>query len=210
MRRIVLAFSTSVLLASVAPAQAPLDPMVILLVGPPGAGKTTQAKNLAKKYRIPAISMSDLLKKEAGWLKTQLKKNMKAQLESGDLLNDEEANALMARRFARADAARGFVLDGYPLTAKHAEYLDQSLKERGLPPPIVVYLDVPDNVARERMRQRGRADDKPETIEKRLARYRSESQMVLDRYGAGVHRVNGTLSEKEVWLAIERSLPAVR
>ncbi len=201
---------TGVLLAAAAFAQTPSDPMVILLVGPPGAGKTTQAKNLARKYRIPSIAMSDLLKKEAGWLKTQLKKNMKAQMESGDLLNDEEANALMARRFARADAARGFVLDGYPLTAKHAEYLDGSLKERGLPSPIVVYLDVPDDVARERMRQRGRADDKPETIEKRLVRYRAESQLVLDRYGAGVHRVNGALGEKDVWLAIEKSLPAVR
>lgn len=183
------------------------EPMVILLVGPPGAGKTTQAKNLSRKYRIPSIAMSDLLKQEAGWLKTELKKAMRAQMESGDLLNDDEANALITRRIARADAARGFILDGYPISARQAEFLEASLKERGLPPPLVIHLAVPDQVALERMRERGRADDKPGTMEKRLARYHAESRAVLERYaGRRLRQVDGAGSPRQVWADIERAL----
>ena len=92
--------------------------MVVLLIGPPGAGKTTQAHKISRKYRIPAISMSDLLKKDAGWGKVGCQREVKAQVESGELVNDETADLLVRKRLFLKDAERGFVLDGYPANAR--------------------------------------------------------------------------------------------
>ena len=150
---------------------------VILLIGPPGAGKTTQARNLSRKYNIPSISMGDLLKKDAGWGKMGSKKILKAEVESGELADDQTADLLMRKRLLLDDAQRGFILDGYPARAGQADKLDALLKERGLPAPILIYLDVPDDVARTRMKGRRRADDSADMIERRLAEAPSRSSV---------------------------------
>src|SRR5690349_1591324 len=111
--------------------------MVVLLIGPPGSGKTTQAKKISRKYRVPSISMSDLLKKDAGWGKAGSKKVLKAQMESGELVNDEAADLLVRKRLFLKDADHGFILDGYPANATQADKLGVLLKERNLPQPVV-------------------------------------------------------------------------
>src|ERR1044072_5827288 len=97
--------------------------MVVLLIGPPGAGKTTQARKISRKCHIPSISMSDLLKKDAGWGKAGSRKVLKAQMESGELVNDETADLLVRKRLFLKDAEHGFVLDGYPANAAQADRL---------------------------------------------------------------------------------------
>ncbi|HVP49378.1 MAG TPA: nucleoside monophosphate kinase [Bryobacteraceae bacterium] len=181
--------------------------MVVLLIGPPGAGKTTQARKLSKKYGIPSIALSDLLKKDAGWGKMGSKKIVKAEIESGELANDETADLLMRKRLLLDDARRGFVLDGYPATAGEADKLDALLKERGLPAPVVIYLDVSDDVARERMQRRHRADDTSDMIARRIAEYHHEAEFILGRYqGAQLHKIDGSGDEQHVWHDIEQAL----
>jgi adenylate kinase len=182
---------------------------VILLIGPPGAGKTTQARKLSRKYKIPSVSMADLLKKNAGWGKMGSKKILKAEVESGELADDQTADLLMRKRLLLNDAQRGFILDGYPARAGQADKLDALLKERGLPAPILIYLDVPDDVARARMKGRRRADDSADMIERRLAEHHREAQFILDRYSGGqIHKIDGSGNQQQVWRDIERALAA--
>jgi adenylate kinase len=177
---------------------------VILLLGPPGAGKTTQAKNLSRKYRIPAISMAEILKKAGG--KVNFNRSLKVPLASGEMVNDEVANQLLQQRITQKDARQGFLLDGYPQTAKQAEYLEAQLKERGLPDPLVLLLEVPDAVALERMSTRGRVDDTPELSRRRLEQYRAEEKLVLERYTRNQKKVDGTPKPPLVWQEIQRVL----
>ena len=182
-------------------------PMVVLLLGPPGAGKTTQAKRVSGKYHIPSISLSDLLKQDAGWGKAGSKKVLKAQMESGELVNDETADLLVRKRLFLKDAGRGFILDGYPSNAAQADKLAALLKERYLPQPVVIYLDVPDDVVRQRMKHRHQADDTPEMIEHRLAEYHRNAQFLLERYPAPqLKKIDGSKSEDQVWKDVEAAL----
>jgi adenylate kinase len=177
---------------------------VILLLGPPGSGKTTQAQNLRRHYRIPILNMADILKKAGG--KVNFNRQLRVPLASGEMVNDEVANQLIHQRISQKDALRGFLLDGYPQTAKQAEYLQAQLKERGLPDPVVLVLEVPDNIALERMSNRRRADDTPELSRQRLAAYHQESQFVQSHFSRNIKKVDGTLPPKEVWLQIQRVL----
>ena len=168
-------------------------PKVILLVGPPGAGKTTQAQVLSKKYGIPAFSMADLLKKEmlSVQKKDPIAKAMAAAIAGGDALPDEAAAELVRTHLLRSDVHKGFILDGFPSTAGQAKALDKILQDQQLPKAVVVVLEVPDEVIRKRMLARGRADDKPENIDRRIQEFRKEAALLIGWAGhTHIVRVN--------------------
>jgi adenylate kinase len=117
--------------------------VILLLFGPPGCGKGTQAEYLAERFHIPAISTGEMFRAEckAG---TELGKAACSILSRGGLVSDELVNRIVASRIARPDCREGFLLDGYPRTVPQAIHLSAVLRERGLPLPVVIHLDVPD------------------------------------------------------------------
>lgn len=127
--------------------------MILLLFGPPGCGKGTQAAFLAERFHIPAISTGEMFRAEckAG---TELGNAASSILAKGGLVSDEIVNGIVASRIARPDCANGFLLDGYPRTVPQAMYFSALLRERGLPDPIVIHMDVPDSALVERLTAR--------------------------------------------------------
>jgi adenylate kinase len=192
------------LAATALQAQTPGGRRVLILLGPPGAGKTTHAKNLSKKYSIPTLSAADLLKKSHG-RKDNMSRALKIEIEGGDLINDEGVNELMKARFTKGDCYNGFILDGYPTTKAQAEFLAAQLKELTFPEPVVIHLQITDQQAQERLRRRRRADDKPANIERRLADYRNEESTVLGLYKDVIH-IDASPDERTVWTAIQNAL----
>jgi adenylate kinase len=116
--------------------------LVLLLFGPPGSGKGTQAGRISSWLRIPAISTGDMLREEikAG---TELGNAAQSIMASGGLVGDDLVNQMLAGRVSSPDSAHGFLLDGYPRTVEQAEYLDRLLAKRHYPSPVVLHLDVP-------------------------------------------------------------------
>ena len=119
--------------------------MIILLFGPPGCGKGTQAAFIAQRYRIPAVSTGEMFRAEckAG---TELGRLACSILKSGGLVGDGIVNQIVAGRIQQPDCSSGFLLDGYPRTLDQARFLDGLLRTRGLPRPIALHLDVPAQV----------------------------------------------------------------
>ncbi|HWQ53026.1 MAG TPA: nucleoside monophosphate kinase [Bryobacteraceae bacterium] len=178
---------------------------MILVLGPPGSGKTVNAKKISERYRIPSVSMADLLKQAGGWGTAGSKRTLRAPVESGDLVSDEVSVKLLEQRLGKLDVSKGFVLDGFPLTVKQAEYLDRVSRQRGLGRPVVVHLTVSDATATERMLKRGRADDEPQTIERRQAEYHTQADLVLKRYPQVV-TIDATGPLDEVWRKVEQGI----
>ncbi len=182
------------------------EPLVLLLIGPPGAGKGTQAELITKKYGLPSVSTGELLRSEvkAG---TELGKRLAPIMAKGELVGDEVVNQLVADRLAKPDAARGIILDGYPRTVPQAKYLDELLARRGLPKVTVLHLDLPEAEILRRLTSRGRADDKPDVIRGRIQVYVRDTEPILTHYaGAGYHRFEGTGTPEEVFARIDRVL----
>lgn len=172
---------------------------VLILVGPPGSGKTTQAKTLARKYGIPIFSMADLLKEKMAGRGDTGRGGIGAEIASGELLPDAAANELMKSSLLRADIKKGFILDGYPASAAQATALDGLIENQKLPKPVVVVLDARDDVIRKRMKDRHRADDKPETIDRRIREFREQSALLADWWGrANFVKVNSEAGVTEV------------
>ena len=119
--------------------------MILLLFGPPGCGKGTQAASLAGRFRIPAISTGEMFRAEckAG---TELGKRACSIMQSGGLVGDDIVNGIVASRISRPDCKHGFLLDGYPRTVPQAQTFGLLLEERSLPEPVVIHLDVRDSV----------------------------------------------------------------
>lgn len=193
--------------AACAGAQTLGNGMVVIVEGPPGSGKTTQAEMLGKEFRIPSISGPVAVKKQQGWRKRS--KSMRDAVAAGTLLSEEATTELVIEYIKRQDYRKGFVLDGFPATVAQAEALGRFAKEMHLEPPVTVVLEVPDDVVRQRMAARKRADDTPQNIEKKLAEYHAEVKALRAVYPeARVKRVDGAKPQKAVYEEIKGRLGA--
>jgi adenylate kinase len=179
----------------------------LLIFGPQGAGKGTQAANVVDEYGLAHVATGDMLR-AAIQNETELGKQVKPIVDRGDLVPDELVVALIRERIAEPDAAAGFVLDGFPRTLAQAEALEAMLAEIGRALDAVVVLEVPDEVARERMLERARKDDTPEVIATRLANYHEQTAPLVEWYRARdkVVPIDGTQSIDAVWTQIRDAL----
>ena len=172
--------------------------MRIVLLRPPGAGKGTQAVKLAEKLGIPQISTGDLFRHNisAG---TELGIEAKKYLDAGDLVPATLTNALVDDRLDDADAADGFILDGFPRSVEQAEALHDMLERRNLKLDAVVEFRVPEDELVERLKGRGRADDTEDVIRNRFNVYRDETAPLLDYYRGELKTVDAVGSFDEVF-----------
>ena len=154
--------------------------MRLLFLGPPGAGKGTQAERVAQRLGIPHISTGEMFRRHVS-SGTDLGRRVKALMEAGEYVPDEITGQMLAGRLTDSDCAGGFILDGFPRTLPQAELLDRLLAEDPL--DRVVSLEVDSQVLLERMLARGRADDTPDTIRRRLEVYETQTAPLLEFYG---------------------------
>ena len=168
----------------------------ILLIGPPGAGKGTQAALLAKHFGIPAISTGDIFRENVR-NETPLGLEAKAFMDRGEYVPDSLTNALVRDRLNQPDAVDGFLLDGYPRTIDQVEELDEILDESDKKLDVVLQLTADsDELLRRlsgRAEEQGRSDDTPEVIKRRLSVYEEQTAPLIDVYAARslVAKVNG-------------------
>jgi adenylate kinase len=159
--------------------------MRIVFLGPPGGGKGTQAKLLADRLKIPAISTGEILR-AAVREGTPLGRQAKAVMESGELVSDDLMIALIRERLAEPDARIGFLLDGFPRTVDQAVALEKLLEGNGSRLSTVVNLSVPEQVLLDRLASRSgqenRSDDARETVLERLRIYRQKTEPLIDFY----------------------------
>jgi adenylate kinase len=154
-------------------------PLVLVLVGPPGAGKTTQASALQKKLRLPVITSDDLPKAPGG------------------------IDEALRRRVSQADAAEGFILDGYPATRSQADYLTSLARDLKLPSPLIIQIDVDDATVRKRLAPSKDPKDQGEALERRLADYHREMDLFRSYYPeSDIWKIIGTRSPAEVTATI--------
>ncbi len=159
--------------------------MRLIILGPPGAGKGTQASRIAEHYEIPAISTGDIFRANIK-NETELGKQVQEILASGGYVSDEITNAIVEDRLQQEDASRGFLLDGYPRTTAQVRALDEMLAESGQEVDKVLELVVDDEVVVDRLLKRaqveGRVDDTEEVIRERMALYHRETQPLSSAY----------------------------
>ncbi len=195
--------------------------MRLILLGPPGAGKGTQAQRLIAKHGVVHLSTGDMLRAAVA-AGTPVGLRAKSNMERGELVPDEVVVAIVADRIGQADAKRGFVLDGFPRTVPQAQALDRLLAERGLTLDAVIELKVDEGLLLQRIEKRiaemtargekVRADDNPEVLKGRLAAYRAQTAPLASYYAERemLKRVDGMAAIEEVMAAIDQHLGPAR
>ncbi|MDX6402066.1 MAG: adenylate kinase [Gaiellaceae bacterium] len=186
----------------------------VLLLGPQGAGKGTQAKRISAEYGIPHIASGEILRaeEESG---SELGRQVKKTIERGDLVSDDVMIELIRNRLGQPDTEAGFVLDGFPRTIVQAEALDSMFSDIGRNFSVAFALQIPDEVAFERLRRRaeveGRADDTDDAIKRRLDNYHRETEPLIEYYRTrgNLVPVRGDRTENEVFADIQAALEQV-
>ncbi len=179
--------------------------MRLVLLGPPGSGKGTQAVRLTERLNVAHLSTGDMLRAAVA-AQTPVGLRAAAIMERGDLVPDEVVIGVIADRIAEPDCTNGFILDGFPRTVAQAESLDRLLKERNLALDAVIELSVDEGALLARIEQRARetggarSDDNPETLKRRLDVYREQTAPVSAHYeGSGLlRRIDGMQRIDEV------------
>ncbi|HEY1563577.1 MAG TPA: adenylate kinase [Gaiellaceae bacterium] len=191
--------------------------MNILVLGPQGSGKGTQAQRIKAMYGVPHIATGDIIRQQME-LMTELGREVKEVYDRGDLVSDELMIRLIRDRLSRGDTVGGFVLDGYPRTMPQAEALDDLLRELGRDLDVVFDFQVPDReVLLQRLLGRAaeesRSDDTPEAIQRRLELYDKETAPLVEYYRSTRGNVVGVHADRtvdEVFREIEQSLEEAR
>ncbi len=187
--------------------------MNLLVLGPQGAGKGTQAARISEEYGIPHVSTGDMFR--ALDTSTELGRRVKEIMDAGTLVPDEITVAMIEKRLSQSDAEGGFVLDGFPRNLAQSEALDAMLEGIGRGLDAILFFDVPDEVGMERALRRaeieGRSDDTPEAIAKRLAVYHEQTEPIVEHYRATGKLVplHADRSIDEVWAEISAALEQV-
>ncbi len=171
--------------------------MRLVLLGPPGAGKGTQAALLSEKLGVPHISTGDLFRANIGE-GTPLGIEAKGYIDAGKLVPTDVTARMVKSRLAETDAENGFLLDGFPRTVEQAEILAGLLQEKGLELDGVLNFNVAEDVVVERMLARGRADDNEETIRTRLGVYHDETKPLISHYGDAIIPIDAVGEVEEI------------
>lgn len=185
--------------------------MNLLVLGPQGAGKGTQAKRISGEYGIPHVSTGDMFRAAiaAG---TDLGREVEPLLASGTLVPDELTIALIRERLGQDDAREGFILDGFPRNLEQAEALDRMLTDTGRTLDAILFFDIADEIGMERALSRAdienRPDDTREVIAKRLATYHAETEPIVEHYRASGKLVplHAGRSIEQVWSEVSDAL----
>ena len=190
-------------------------PLDVLLLGVQGSGKGTQAKRIASEYGLAHIATGDILRRAMSD-GSELGRRVKPIYDRGDLVPDDLMIELIKERLQSEDTRNGFVLDGFPRTMAQAEALDTMLSEIDRPLSVVFELQVPDEVAIERLRRRaeeeGRVDDTPEAIARRIDLYHRETEPLVSHYrlAGNLVGIHGDRPEDEVFAEIQQALDQAR
>ncbi len=194
--------------------------MRLILLGPPGAGKGTQAQRIVEKYGVPQLSTGDMLR-AAVKAQTEVGKRAKAVMDAGELVSDEIVNAIVSERIDEADCAKGFILDGYPRTLAQADAVAAMLEAKGISLDVVIELVVDDKALVGRIVKRAedavaagetpRKDDNPQVFDERLREYYKKTAPLIGYYYAKglLKGVDGMLGIDDVTTQIEGILAEV-